>query len=309
MLVRHLSYFVTLAKEQHFARAAEICCVAQPTLSAAIRKLEDDLEIRLVVRGHRYLGLTPEGQKVLEWARQILTDYDGLRADLAGLRGGLSGQLRIGVVPAAIPIATLLTDDFLRLHAAATIDVRSMTSGSIQKALDMFEIDAGLTYLENEALLNVRRVPLYHERYVLIRKADAEPAEGESPETAPSTPRRTMSWKDAAAERLCLLSEDMQNRRILNNIAASLGLKLAPKIVSNSFLSVCSHVRHGGWSAIVPHTFLPLLGASADLTAFELVEPAQSQAIGLVLSDRDPLSPMASALLSSTLDFQLPRNW
>jgi Bacterial regulatory helix-turn-helix protein, lysR family len=67
MLVRHLSYFVTLARERHFARAAEACNVAQPTLSAAIRKLEEDLEARLVIRSHHFVGLTPEGERVLAW--------------------------------------------------------------------------------------------------------------------------------------------------------------------------------------------------------------------------------------------------
>ncbi|WP_419951283.1 LysR family transcriptional regulator [Methylobacterium sp.] len=61
MLVRHLSFFVTLAREQHFARAAEACNVTQSTLSAAIRKLEEDLQVALVVRNQRFIGLTVEG--------------------------------------------------------------------------------------------------------------------------------------------------------------------------------------------------------------------------------------------------------
>jgi DNA-binding transcriptional LysR family regulator len=61
MLVRHLSYFVTLARERHFARAAEACHVAQPTLSAAIRKLEEDLGVPLVERTHRFVGLASAG--------------------------------------------------------------------------------------------------------------------------------------------------------------------------------------------------------------------------------------------------------
>jgi DNA-binding transcriptional LysR family regulator len=65
MFLRHLSYFLSLAREKHFARAAEACHVSQPTLSAAIRKLEDDLKVRLVVRGHRFLGLAAEGDRVL----------------------------------------------------------------------------------------------------------------------------------------------------------------------------------------------------------------------------------------------------
>src|SRR3546814_2937749 len=69
MLIRHLAYFVTLAKERHFARAADACHITQPTLSAAIRKLEEDLGVPLVARGHRFTGLTPEGEKLLAWSR------------------------------------------------------------------------------------------------------------------------------------------------------------------------------------------------------------------------------------------------
>src|ERR1700685_4072872 len=119
MLVRHLSYFVTLARERHFARAAEACNVAQPTLSAAIRKLEEDLEARLVIRGHHFVGLTPEGERVLAWGRQILTDYKSLRDDLSRLRQGMVGTLRLGVIPAAMPSVSFLTAGFCRNHPAA----------------------------------------------------------------------------------------------------------------------------------------------------------------------------------------------
>lgn len=84
MQIRHLSFFVTLAQEKHFARAAEVCNVAQPTLSAAIRRLEEDLNTTLILRGRRYLGLTPDGEKALEWGRQILSDYQRLKSEIAG---------------------------------------------------------------------------------------------------------------------------------------------------------------------------------------------------------------------------------
>src|SRR3546814_17384630 len=99
MLIRHLAYFVTLAKERHFARAADACHITQPTLSAAIRKLEEDHGVPLVARGHRFTVLTPEGEKLLAWSRQILTDYQRLINDLAGARTGLVGELGFGVVP------------------------------------------------------------------------------------------------------------------------------------------------------------------------------------------------------------------
>lgn len=294
MLVRHLSYFVTLARERHFARAAAACNVAQPTLSAAIRKLEEDLGVRLVVRDHRFVRLTEEGEKVLSWGRQILTDYNSLRDDLAGLRRGLTGTLRLGVIPAAMPAVSFLTARFSAAHTAANVEVRSMTSRAIQRALDAFELDSGMTYLENEPLENVRKVPLYREHYVFVARRDH-----------PGAARRAITWKEAAAEPLCLLSEDMQNRRIINKLTESIGLAIRPRVVSNSFVGIFSHLRHGEWTSIVPHTFAYVFAGAADLVAIDLVEPVHTQAIGLVLSDREPLSPMAGALLASFRDADL----
>ena len=289
MLIRHLSYFVTLANERHFARAAQRCNVSQPTLSAAIRKLEDDLAARLVLRDQRFLGLTEEGEKVLAWGRQILSDYTSLRDDLSGLRRGMTGTLRLGVIPAAMPVVSLLTAPFSEAHPAARIDIQSMSSRAIQRALDSLEIDGGLTYLENEPLENVIRLPLYRERYVFAAHR-----------SHPLANRGQVSWREAAEQRLCLLGDEMQNRRILDKVAASIGVIIAPEIRSNSFLAVCSHLRHGEWVSIMPHTFHYLLGGSPEIVALDLVEPAhEQQQIGLVQSDRQPLSPMATALAAS----------
>ena len=289
MFFRHLGFFVMLAREKHFARAAEACHVTQPALSAAIRKLEADLDVRLVRRGHRFLGLTAEGERVLAWAQRILKDYDGLRIDLTGLASGLSGSLRIGVIPAAMPLAACLTSRFSAAHPAAAVEVSAMTSRSIQKGLDSFEIDAGVTYLDNEPLEHVRKIPLYKERYIFVTRAGSRHGG-----------RRTISWREAAKERLCLLSEEMQNRRIIDAVFDSLEIKPRPPVVSNSFLGICSYLRHGGYASIVPQTFFHAFAGARDLVGIELVEPMHSQTAGLVFTDRDPLPPMASALIACT---------
>jgi DNA-binding transcriptional LysR family regulator len=294
MLVRHLSYFVTLARERHFARAAEACNVAQPTLSAAIRKLEEDLEARLVIRSHHFVGLTPEGERVLAWSRQILTDYNSLREDLSRLRKGMVGTLRLGVIPAAMPSVSFLTARFCKEHPAADVEIQSLNSRSIQRGLDAFELDGGITYLENEPLENMRRIPLYREHYVFVTRREHSLAA-----------RRTITWTEAAGEKLCLLSEDMQNRRIITNLLASIGVAISPPIVSNSFLGIYSHLQHGEWSSIVPHTFSYMFGGARDLVAVDLVEPVHTQSIGLVLSNREPPSPMSNALLASVMEGDL----
>lgn len=288
MLIRHLAYFVTLAEEKHFARAAELCNVAQPTLSAAIRKLEDDLAVTLIIRGNRFTGLTPEGERALEWGRQILLDHESMLKDVNGSPQGVTGRLRLGVIPAAMPSSALVSELFCQRNPEATIDIRSMTSRAIQHGLDSFELDGGLTYLENEPLEHVRRMPLYRERYVFICHSGHALAS-----------RRSLTWAEVAAERLCLLSEDMQNRRILNAIAALAGVLIRPTVVSNSFLAVCAHVQRGSWCSIVPHTFAQVFGDTSCIAVIEMSDPVQTQAIGLVTSDRSPQSPMTRALISA----------
>ncbi len=291
MLIRHLAYFVTLAEVGHFARAAALCNVTQSTLSATIRKLEDELQATLIVRGNRYRGLTADGERVLEWGRVILFDYDSLRQELAGTGKRLSGTLRLGVIPAAMPAVPALTGLFARAHPQATIDVRAMTSRAIERGLTSFDLDGGLTYLENEPLEDVQCLPLYREHYVFACRGDH-----------PLATRRTLTWQEALAQPLCLLGQDMQNRRILDAIAASVGLQARPAITGNSNVAVCAHVHSGHWCSIVPHTFAGLFGKGAGLALVELEPSGPAQLLGLVVSDRVPQSPMTRALLGVMRD-------
>ncbi len=166
-----------------------------------------------------------------------------------------------------------------------------MTSRAIQRALDNFELDAGLTYLDNEPLVNVRSIPLYNEHYVFVTGDDNRHAG-----------RRSISWRKAAQKRLCLLSEDMQNRRIINGVFESLGVRIRPAVVSNSFLGLCSHVRYGGVASIVPQSFCYVFAKLQGLVVMELVEPAHNQIVGRAVSDRDPLGPIAAAISAAARD-------
>ncbi|PZQ84184.1 MAG: LysR family transcriptional regulator [Ancylobacter novellus] len=286
MFVRQMHYLVALSREKHFGRAAAACHVSQPTLSAGIRKLEQELGLPVVVRGHRFLGFTAEGERVLAWARQIAADYESLRQERADPSGGLSGTLRVGAIPAATAAAPALLAPFRDRHPEVKVQMLTLSSAAIQRGLDELELDAGITYLENEPLNRVQRVPLYTERYVFVTRADD-----------PLARRRSIRWAEAAGQPLCLLTPDMQNRRIIDQVMAEAGLVSQPAIETNSFMGVWSFVRRGPWTGIVPEASFRGLGDAADLVAVPLVDPVHVQPIGLVLSDRDPLSPVAAALL------------
>ena len=286
MVIRQLRYLTALAREKHFGRAAAACHVSQPTLSAAIRQLEQDLGVPIVERGQRFKGLTPEGKRVLEWAHRILADCEALQQDLSQARQGLTGRLRLGAIPVALPAVSLVTAPFCAAHPGVSITILSQTSTEIQRCLDAFEIDIGMTYLDNEPLINVRTEPLYRERYVLLTAA-----------TGPLSKRKTLRWAEAASVPLCLLTPDMQNRRILDGIFRSVNRAPAPAIETNSVLTLCSHVRDGHWSSVVPHTFLHVFGVPAGMRAIPLVEPEPTHMVGLAIADREPAPPIAQALM------------
>lgn len=296
MFLRQMTYLVAVAREKHFGRAADSCNVTQPTLSSGLKALERELGMRLVNREPRFTGLTPEGERVVEWAGHILTDYESLKQDVAGFRGCLKGTLRLGVIPAAMPVVAKLTTPFAIKHPQVSIDVLSMTSAEIQRSLDKFEIEAGLTYLENEPLSNVRKTVLYREKYLFVTSR-----------SSPEAGAGTITWNDAAASNLCLLHESMQNRRVLNNLARSIGLELTPTVTTNSFLAVCSHVCSGEWSSIIPHTFAYIFSGCDDLAMLDLVDPVHSQTIGMVTTDRDPFPPLAQALIRCDTRLNLER--
>jgi len=294
MFIRQMTYLVTLARERHFGRAADVCNVTQPTLSSGIKALERELDMRLVVRASRFMGLTPEGERVVTWASQILTDYESLKQDVEICRGCLKGTLKLGVIPAAMPTVAELTTAFSAKHPRVDIEVHSMNSIDIQRALDKFELDAGVTYLENEPLQHVRKAALYRERYLFVTSRSSSTL---------SDP--VITWREATRTNLCLLNENMQNRRVLNNLAHSLGLDLKPTVTTNSFLAVCSHVSSGKWSSIIPHTFAYIFAGCEELMFLDLVEPVHTQTIGIVATDRDPLPPLARAFMSSATRLNL----
>lgn len=292
MNLRHLRYFVALAAERHHGRAAARCNVTQPTLSEAVRQLERDLGVPLVERGgQRFRGLTAEGERILGWAQRILADEDALGQELAEMRQGLAGDLRFGIIPAAMATVPLVTAPFARAHPLVTLKLLARSSIEIQHGLDAGELEAGLTYLDNEPLRRVRTHTLYHERYMLL-----------TPRGGAFDDVDVTNWREAARLPLCLLTRDMQNRRIIERMFASGGAgSPTVRLETNSVVALIAHVRSGQWSSIVPHTFLSLLGRPTSvlpgLRAIRLVEPDAAQAVGIVVADREPLPAMARALL------------
>jgi len=286
-VIDKLEYLMALAREQHFGRAADSCGVTQPTLSAGIKQLESTLGVMLVQRGSRYIGLTAEGERTLDWARRIVSDSRSMRQELKTLKFGLSGQLRIAAIPTALAMVESLTTPFRQKHPDVRFSVYSRTSIEILNMIENLEIDAGISYLDNEPLGRVSTVLLYQERYRLVTSAQA-----------PLGRREKVTWKEVADIPLCLLTPDMQNRRIIDGLLRKAGADPQPTLVSNSMIVLYSHVRTGQWASIMPMKIAGTLGLTDTIRAIPIVEPEAVHSIGLLVPQREPLTPLTAALVA-----------
>jgi DNA-binding transcriptional LysR family regulator len=197
-----LEYLLALAREKNFGRAADSLGIAQPSFSAGIKALEDTLGMPLVIRSSRFQGFTPEGLAVLEWARRITGDVHAMRDDVTRLKRGLTGLLRIAAVPTALATISDLTTPYRARHPNVRFSILSCPSSEVLERLTNLDIDAGITYLDNESTGRARSFPLYDERYRLLTAATAKLGD-----------RASVTWGELGQIPLCLLTPDMQNRR------------------------------------------------------------------------------------------------
>ena len=284
-MIDKLELLIALAREQHFGRAAEAAGVSQPTLSAGIKQLEDTFGVLLVRRGSRFRASRPEGERTLEWARRIVGDARAMRQDIDALKRGLAGHITIAAIPTALAMTAMLP--YRSKHPNVRFSIVSKTSIEVLRLLENLEVDAGMTYLDNEPLGRVNTVPLYREEYRLLTSSSS--ALGD---------RDSVTWAEVAEVPLCLLTPDMQNRRIIDGLLRSAGREPSPTLESNSMIVLFAHVRTGKWASIMPAKLAETLGLTDKVRAIPIVEPAATHAVGLVVPYREPMTPLVAALAS-----------
>lgn len=145
MTIQQLEYIVAVDQFRHFGRAAESCRVTQPTLSAMIQKLEDELEVKLFDRSIQPVCPTPIGEKVLLQARMILAKASQVRDIISEERQILSGIFRLGVLPTIAPyLLPRFFPQLMEQYPDLDIRVSEMKTQDIQIALRSGELDAAI---------------------------------------------------------------------------------------------------------------------------------------------------------------------
>jgi DNA-binding transcriptional LysR family regulator len=285
VLMVQLEYLVSLARERHFGQAATACNVSQPTLSVAIRRLERTLGVVIVHRGRRFDGFTAEGMRVVTWAHRILAERDELLTDVERMRGVLTATARIGAIPTSVPASPLLTERFLAQNPAASVRIDALASREIARRLAHFEVDAGLTYLDNETPPGYRGVRLYEERYVLI-----------APASDPLMKATEVGWAQAATLSLCALTPAMRNRRIIDAYMAAEGVQCRPLVEADTVGALYAHVKSLQLATIASTAWLPALGVPEGMAVRPMTSHGPGPAIGLILPNREQQTIIGDAL-------------
>lgn len=266
MIVRNFEYLLALYREGHFANAAKICNVSQPTLSAGIRQLEEDMDVSIVRHGRRYTGLTPEGMCVLAWAQQMFDDCKGLERELSAIRQGIEGKFRLGVLPGTSAVAPVLSVALAEKIPLLQQSIIVASSPSLFHGVRENELDTALVYLENLIEKKFDTRLLYRERFFLFVTDDTEKS-------------RNVTWEHVLARRLCIL-----NSALPETVHTHMTQSIEQIIHTDSMDVLSAHVATGRCSTVLPQSLAERLVHIPNLRAIAIAGPFSHANVGFVAS-------------------------
>ncbi|MEC5320564.1 LysR family transcriptional regulator [Brenneria populi subsp. brevivirga] len=285
MDIKQLIYLCNLEKERHFGRAAEASFVSQPTLSMRLKNLERELDLALINRGNNFEGFTAEGERVLAWAREIVSVYQGLKLEVAALKRGARGVLRIGAVPQssiALPRLLAAVGD---IYPELDFQISLFSADRLLEALHAHAVDVGIGFFEfamlqewhfQTARLTEQGVEvLFHPRHF--------------PQLTGDTP---LALSELAALPLCLAESSRYFRRYLDAHFREADITPWVKIESSSILQQTQSVFIGLGCALVPRgSVMAEMTPSLRLRAVTL--PPMRRCTAIVVAQEGKTTPPA----------------
>jgi LysR family transcriptional activator of glutamate synthase operon len=284
MDLRQLRYLVALAEEGHFTRAAARMHIAQPALSQQIRRLEDELGLPLVDRSTRRVALTEAGVLLVDRARGVLAEIDGVRAELADLAGVRAGHLLIGAMQSLGPFdLSILLAAFHQQYPAVELTVREEVSDELLAMLRADQVDlafVSLTERVDHGVLETKR--LLTEPLVVMLAPGHRFAL-----------RRRLRMAELADESFIAFREGAGLRRILNVAAHEAGFEAQIAFETNEVERARALASRGLGVTIVPESDAHRHGP--PIAAVPLHRPSLTRDVTLVWRSARRHTPAARA--------------
>ena len=270
--LRQLGYFVALAKELNFTRAAQACFVGQSTLSAGLKELEDALGIHLVERDRQNVSITPIGLEVLERAKLILAASEDL-VEYAGATGKpMTATIRLGVIPTIAPfLLPVVLPEVRTRFPDLKITLREDLTGNLLSRLAEHKLDFALIALPYD-VSGLLVQELFDDHFWLVAK------EGD-----PALKGKEVTLPAKMAERLLLLEEGHCLREHSLQACRRTDIRKAEGLEATSLLTLLQMVESGLGIALLPGMAVKSsLLNNSQLVAKELASPAPKRVIALV---------------------------
>lgn len=289
MELRHLEYFVAVAEERHFTRAAERLRVAQSGLSASIRSLERDLSAELFVRHTRRVELTDAGRALLAEAHRTLASAAAARDAVDAVRGLLRGSLTVGSEQClgVIDLPPVLAS-FRRAHPGVEIRLRYAGSGHLVEEIRLGRLNVGFVALPGPAPDGVRLLPVATEEMALLCHPGHALAEAE-----------TVGLTDLLGEDFIDFSADWGARQVNDRTFARRGAERRICVEVNDVHTLLDFVHQGLGVALVPAPVTRKPHAKGLHVAALTAADAATWQVSIAVPAAAPVGPAAEALLTS----------
>lgn len=173
MTLQQLEYILAVNQFRHFAKAAEYCRVTQPTLSAMIQKLEEELDTRIFDRSQQPVCPTPVGILIIEQAQKILVQANRIKNIIEEEKHSLTGTFKLGILPTVAPyLLPRFFPQLMKKYPDLDIRVIEMKTNDIKKALQTGEIDVGIV-ASLAGMEELQQTPLFYEQFfVYVSRKD-----------------------------------------------------------------------------------------------------------------------------------------
>ncbi|GAB2814873.1 LysR family transcriptional regulator [Streptomyces daliensis] len=286
MELRHLEYFVAVAEERHFTRAAQRLMVSQSGLSASVRALERELDARLFVRTTRSVELTGPGRALLTEATRALASVRAAKDAVAAVQGLLRGTLSVGTEQciAGVHVPSLLAR-FRADHPRVEIRLRQAGSAALVEAVAAGHLDLAFVALCEQPPQGVCLLPLTSEPMVLLCHP-LHPLAGSD----------EVRWTELNGEALVDFQPDWGVRRLTDLSFAAAGVARQVELEVNDVHSLIELVAEGLGTAVVPGHFARKPEASG-LRAVPLAgDPGPVWEVSVAVPAADALTPAARRL-------------
>lgn len=284
MDIRHLTYFIEVAKQKSFTKASQVLCLSQPTLSKMVRNLEEALEVELLDRSSKKVALTVAGEIVFEEGQKILGSFEDLSSIVNDMMNLKKGKLKIGVPPLiAVLFFPKIIRGFRDLYPGITIQLIEKSAADVRQGIKDGALDFGVDVLPVEGEFDV--VPFIDEEMMLFVHS-----------SHPLAVKEQVSLLDLKDEPFVYFQESSKLRQLVVEECRKLGFEPIVLYESYNWELISEMVAENLGICIFPKSVVKKVDLSR-VKVIPMVDPSMSWKLGIILNKEKYVSHAAREMI------------